>query len=147
MHAPIKITSLLLLVIGLLTSCKQTPTQEPPVLASSPHQIVPAADLRAHLVGSWWCDNYFPEGPWLHVTFSPDGRWSSVNTNNPIAQTNFAFWRVEEKGSVIITKSRDALPGADGLAFNDEIFIVDHMSDTEIVFGQPSIGGRITFKK
>ena len=134
--------ALLLISLGcLLTACRQT---EPHSAASAAelHTTVPAAELRAHIVGSWWFDNYNPDGPFVLFTFSPDGQLSVLHTNSPDKQVRHLYWRVDWDGILIVTKTRDALPGS-----NDEMFFLDHMTDGEMVFGHPSVAGRMTFKK
>ena len=98
--------------------------------------------MREHIVGSWSFDNYNPDGPFLFVTFSPDGRWSSVSTNSPAKQRRDGYWQVTTGGVLLITKTKDALPQS-----NDEVYVLDHMTDNELVFGHPSVAGRMTFKR
>ena len=99
------------------------------------------ASLREHLVGSWWYDDYNPAGPCSFVTFSPDGRYSAQSTNSPSAKRHDAYWRAED-GILEITQTKDALPQN-----NFEIYILDRMTDAEMVFGHPSVAGRMTFRK
>lgn len=99
-------------------------------------------ELRERLVGSWWFDNYSSTGPFCLVTFKPDGRCTSLSTNSPKQQVRDGYWRVTTNGTLLITKDRGALPHS-----NDEMFILDRMTDTEMVFGHPSVAGRMTFRK
>ena len=132
-----KITLLLLSLSFLLTACKHPESQY-----SEPHQTVSATDLQEHIIGSWWYDAYNPDGPVTRVTFSPDGRWSLLHTNTPSGQKRDGYWRVTPDGVLLLTKTKDALPDS-----NEQIFILDRLTDTEMIFGHPSMAGRMTFKK
>ena len=109
---------------------------------ASPHPVVSGTELREHIVGSWWFDDYNPKGPVFFVTFSPDGRFSLLSTNSPGAKRHDAYWRVTPDGALLVTKAKDALPQS-----NHEMFILDRMTDTEMIFGHPSVAGRMTFRK
>lgn len=105
-------------------------------------QKVSAAEVQQHIVGTWWCDHYSPDGPFYRVTFHPDGRWTSVSTNAPNESPRQAYWRVDTSGMLLVTKTRDALPSS-----NLEMFVPDSITERQMVFGQPSTAGRITFTK
>ena len=132
LHALVKITRLLLLLGCLVTACQHTES----------HPTVSATELRAQIVGSWWYDDYNPDGPFVHVTFSPDGRFSSLNTNSPSAKRHDGYWRVTPDGVLLVTQTKDALPQS-----NNEMFILDRLTDTEMIFSHLSVAGRMTFKK
>jgi hypothetical protein len=108
---------------------------------------VSATELRGHVVGTWWYDAYDPKGPFSLVTFSPNGQLSVLHTNTPSEQEHHAYWRIDQDGDLIITKTKGALPGSDNSPWNLEIFTLDRMTDTEMVFSHPSMAGRMTFKK
>jgi hypothetical protein len=116
----------------LLSSCAHQETR----------QKVSATEAQQHIVGTWWCDHYAPDGPFYLVTFHQDGRWTSVNTNTPTESPRQAYWRVDTSGMLLITKTRDALPSS-----NLEMFVPDSVTERRMVFGQPSTAGRITFTK
>lgn len=105
-------------------------------------QKVSAAEVQQHIVGTWWCDHYSPDGPFYLVTFHPDGRWTSVSTNTPNKSAHQAYWRVDTSGALLVTKTRDALPSS-----NLEMFVPNSITERRMVFGQPSTAGRITFTK
>lgn len=114
------------------------------LLTACAHQPLQPSNLRAQIVGMWWFDDYNPAGPFDLVTFYPDGRFSSSNPRNPGVEHN-AYWRVEADGTLLITRTKDALPNSN--AWNDDIFVLDHMTGTEMVFAHPSVAGRMTFRK
>lgn len=105
-------------------------------------QEVSPSEVQQHIVGTWWCDHYFPEGPFYLVTFHPDGRWTCASTNTPPERTREAYWRVTTNGMLLITQTRDALPSS-----NMEMFVPDSVTERRMIFGQPSVAGRITFTK
>jgi hypothetical protein len=105
-------------------------------------QKISAPEVQQHVVGTWWCDHYSPDGPFYRVTFHPDGQWTSVRTNSPDEGASQAYWRVDTDGVLIVTKTRDALPSS-----NLEMFIPDSITERRMVFSQPSTAGRITFTK
>jgi len=105
-------------------------------------QKVSAAEVQGHIVGAWWCDKYSPEGPFYLVTFHPDGRWTCASTNAPTKRTREAYWRVMTDGMLLVTQKREALPSS-----NIEMFVPHFITERRMVFGQPSVAGRITFTK
>jgi hypothetical protein len=120
----------------LLAACAHRP-QQPSV---SPH-TVSGANLKARVVGEWWFDDYNPAGHFYLVTFYPDGRFRSSNPYKPGVERD-GFWRVTADDTLLVTRTKDALPDS-----SEEIFALDHMTDTEMVFGHPSVAGRMTFRK
>ncbi len=127
----------------LFTGCAHDAAREKAPAAELQHQgKVSAAELRRHVVGTWWCDHYSVDGPFYLVTFHPDGRWTCVSTNAPGESAREAYWRVTTDGLLLVTKTRGALPSS-----NLEMFEPDSITDRRMVFSQPSTAGGITFSK
>jgi hypothetical protein len=116
------------------------------VLLTGCHQPAPAqksgeADLRPHIIGSWWSDDQWFGQPFSLVTFYPDGRFARSNTNRPINAMREGYWRVNDT-TVFLTLQRDAAP-ADAL----QVFTVDHINDHDMVFTNPTEKLQIRFTR
>ena len=93
MNALVKILPLLALLLG---GCVYRDT----------HQKVSASEVQQHIIGTWWCDHYSPDGPFYRITFHPNGRWTCASTNIPLERTREAYWRVTTNGMLLVTKTR-----------------------------------------
>ena len=129
--------------IFLATACKHPGpvSQQPPT----------AAEIQQKIVGTWFLDQWSPDGTprTITVTFGADGSFESSRNFTDLFepgpqpagnQTYTAMWQATN-GYFTVTKS-NALPNS-----NLQMFVVDRLSDHEMVCGHPSVGGREKFRR
>ncbi len=124
---PLQFLCLLLLVAG----CRHVETS----------RQVSDQELRQHILGTWKTDGYVAQDFPFTVTFESDGRWQRLGPERYTPLPRGGFWRASQ-GALLLTHEPNALPKT-----NLEMFIPLRFAEDEIVFGHPSAGDRIKFKK